>query len=235
MKTLLPFVVVLLIVGCTSPKAPDPSQKTSAAGGTTAAPDGSTSTPTTPPDVLDTPPTGDPTTIAVLPTSVGVRSFDEVNSTMAALTGITGNTTITNRYNGLKSKLPVDNDIKSFSFSTQNAIAVLAAEYCNALVNNGMYATQLQQTIGTFNTNTLPLTAFAAANDANTMVLAQNMLTRFWGSNYSTLPNGPATQATIVTLIKDLIANEPNTATTTRRALVGACASVLASSPVSSL
>ncbi len=233
MKTALPLLAVLLIVGCTSAKAPDPTQKTSAAGGTTAAPGGSTSTPTTPPDVLDTPPTGDPTTIAVLPTSVGVRSFDEVNSTMAALTGITGNTTVTNRYNGLKSKLPVDNDIKSFSFSTQNAIAVLAAEYCNALVNNTMYATQLQQTIGTFNTNTLPLTAFA--NDATTMALAQNMLTRFWGANYSTLPNGPTTQATIVTLIKDLIAAEPNTATTTRRALVGACTSVLASSPVSSL
>lgn len=232
MKTALPLLTVLLFVGCNSAKAPDPSLKTSAAGGTTAAPGGSTSTTTTPPDVLDTPPTGDPTTIAVLPTSVGVRSFDEVNSTMAVLTGITGNATITNRYNGLKSKLPVDNDIKSFSFSTQNAIAVLAAEYCNALVNNTMYATQLQQTIGTFNTNTLPATAFG--NGVGNMI-AQNMLNRFWGSNYSTLPNGATTQATIVTLLNDLIAGEPNTATTTRRALVGACASVLASSPVSSL
>jgi hypothetical protein len=228
MKTIYPLLLVILFTGCNSAKAPDPSQKTSAA----AAGSSGTGSSSTPPNVLDTPPTGDPTTIAAIPTTMGVRSFEEIHYSMATVTGISGNTTIINRYNGLKSKLPVDNDIKSFSFSKQNAIAVLAAEYCNALVNNTMYATQLQQAIGNFNTNTLPATAFG--NGVGNMI-AQNLLNRFWGTNYSNLPNAATTQASIVTLLNDLIAGEPNTSTTTRRAIVGACTSVLASSPVSSL
>lgn len=229
MKHSLLILSIFVLASCNSAKAPDPSKSTSVQPGTTQQ---SSPPNTTPPDVLDTPPTGDPTTVAALPTTLGIRSFEEVHFTMRALTGISGNTTINNRYNNLKSKLPVDNDIKSFSFSTQNAIAVLAAEYCNALVNNTAYATQLQQAIGNFNTNTLPATAFG--NGAGNMI-AQNLMLKFWGANYSTLPNAANTQATIVTLLNDLIMGEPNTATTTRRAIVGACTSVLASSPVSSL
>ncbi len=231
MKYFLLIISAFSFVACNSAKAPDPKASTSAQSGTTQ-PGGSTTTTQPPPDVLDTPPTGDPTTVAALPTTLGIRSFEEVHFTMRALTGISGNTTINNRYNNLKSKLPVDNDIKSFSFSTQNAIAVLAAEYCNALVNNTAYATQLQQAIGNFNTNTLPATAF---QNGVGNAIAQNLLLKFWGANYSTLPNAANTQATIVTLLNDLIMGEPNTATTTRRALVGACTSVLSSSPVSSL
>lgn len=229
MKYFLLLISAFIFVACNSAKAPDPKKSTSAQPAT-AQPSEPTTQP--PPDVLDTPPTGDPTTVAALPTTLGIRSFEEVHFTMRALTGISGNTTINNRYNNLKSKLPVDNDIKSFSFSSQNAIAVLAAEYCNALVNNTAYATQLQQAIGNFNTNTLPATAFQNGV-GNT--IAQNLLVKFWGANYSTLPNAATTQATIVTLLNDLIMGEPNTATTTRRALVGACTSVLSSSPVSSL
>jgi hypothetical protein len=220
--------VVIFAWGCNSPKMDMEKKQSQALAPNSGAAPVNTSTP---PEVLDSPPTGDPTSVAALPTTLGVRSFDEVDKTMAALTGISGNATITNRFNALKPKLPVDNDIKSFSFSTQNAISVLAAEYCTTLINNNTYAMQRQAVIGNFDTvNSLPSVLMANAN-----MISQNLLVKFWGTEYSTLPNSTASQSNVVTLMNDLIAGEPANSTTTRKAIIGACAAVLASSPVSSL
>jgi hypothetical protein len=175
---------------------------------------------------------GDPESVAVIPTTLGTRNFEQVNGTMSAVTGIEGNTTVTSRYNTLKSQLPSDNDIKSFNFSGQIGITVLAAEYCNALVNNAAYATQRAAALGTIDLNATPTVAL---NTAGRAAVAQALITKFWGTGLNSMPNLTNAQNSIVTLIGELVAGETNNAATTKKVVVGACTSVLASSPVTLL
>jgi hypothetical protein len=182
--------------------------------------------------VLDVPLSGDPTTLAAQTTSVGIRGFDEINVTMSVLTGISGNATINNRFETLKAKLPVDNDIKTYSFSIQNAVYTLAAEYCNTLVNTATYAPERELAIGVFNTAAIPTVAFAGNARTN---VANNLLVRFWGTNYLAEPIFESSKTQLVTLMIELNAGEPDTAVTTRKVLVGACTSALSSMPVTML
>lgn len=177
---------------------------------------------------------GDPETIAAIPTSLGVRNFEQVNATMSQLTGIVGNTQITNKYNSLKSMLPSDNDIKSFSFSGQSAVAELAAEYCTVLMTNpgNAYTTQRTEAVGTLNFAALPAAAYTTTGRAD---VASKLLTKFWGTGFVNLPNGATAQAAVSTLINDLVTGEAATTTTTRNVAIGACTSVLASAPVTTI
>jgi hypothetical protein len=175
---------------------------------------------------------GDPTTIAAYATAVGTRNFDQINATMESVTGVMGNATIKSRFTSLKGQLPSDNDVKSFSFSSQGAVTVLAAEYCTALVTNsgGKYATQLAAAIGNFNITAVPTVAFT---NTTSPALAQSLILKFWGNNYATSTNAALAQSDVVTLMAGLVSGQANTATTTRNAVIGACTSVLASAPVS--
>lgn len=220
---------MLVLASCSPKKAMD--EKKSSATTTTSAPPPPTTQSGTGDPALETG-VGDPTTIAVVPTTAGARNFDQINSSMESVTGIVGNRNVISRFNNLKAQLPSDNDIKSFSFNAQSAITVLAAEYCNALIvnTNGMYATQLAAAIGNFNLTNPPTTAFAGTAPAT---LAQMLIVKFWGSSYATNANAMAAQAAVVKLIADLPTGQTNNATTTRNTVIGACTSVLASAPMS--
>jgi hypothetical protein len=215
-KSLSLFLSLLILASCQAKKG------------------GGTSTPSEAPSASSTPagPTGDPTTIAALPTALGVRNFDQVNASMESVTGVMGNGNVIARFNLLKAQLPSTNDIKAFSFSGQGAVTVLAAEYCTALVTNtnNMYATQLAAAIGTFNMAAIPTVAFTTATSA---ALAQSLIIKFWGSGYASNANAMAAQQTVEQLITGLITGQANTTTTTRNAVIGACTSVLASAPTS--
>ena len=66
---------------------------------------------------------------------IGVRTFDEINATMAAVTGVDPETpAIDTTYQSLRQSLPAVEDIQAFLSSHQVAIAQLAIEYCNALI-----------------------------------------------------------------------------------------------------
>jgi hypothetical protein len=174
---------------------------------------------------------GDPDTVAIVPTTAGVRNFEQVNATMMAVTGVEGNSAVISRFNTLKSQLPTDNDIKAFSFSNQIAVTVLAAEYCNALVTNtnNVYTTQRTAAVGAINFGANPSVALNAAGKAD---VAQKLLAKFWGAGLAASPNAATTQASIVTLLGDLVAGETDNTTTTRKAVTGACTAVLSSSPI---
>lgn len=69
---------------------------------------------------------------------VGIKNYEQINMTMAELTGVSpADTNVTRVYNEVEMQLPTDNSIKTFSSSHQVAITKLAAEYCNVLVDNG--------------------------------------------------------------------------------------------------
>ena len=73
---------------------------------------------------------------------VGLRTFDEIDATYAAVTGVDRTTyqspagvfPVNDTYQELRQSLPAVEDINTFVSSHQVAIAQLAIEYCNALV-----------------------------------------------------------------------------------------------------
>jgi hypothetical protein len=67
----------------------------------------------------------------------GVRTFDEINATMAAVTTVDPEQTdVDMTYQGLRQSLPTIESPEAFLASHQVAIAQLAIEYCNALVDD---------------------------------------------------------------------------------------------------
>jgi hypothetical protein len=78
-------------------------------------------------------------TPADLPQSprIGVRTFDEINATMAAVTTVDPEEpNVDAVYQGLRQSLPTIESPAAFLASHQVAIAQLAIEYCNALVED---------------------------------------------------------------------------------------------------
>lgn len=72
------------------------------------------------------------------PSDIGVRTFDEINATMAALTGVSpNNTKVKGTYTNIRQSLPAISDIQGFLSSHQTSIAQLGVQYCAALIDDG--------------------------------------------------------------------------------------------------
>jgi hypothetical protein len=81
--------------------------------------------------------------------TIGVRTFDEINATMAAITGVSAlNGSVGNTFDTVRQSLPAVEQIEAVLASHQVAIAQLAIEYCNALIadtnlRNNMFGSSL--------------------------------------------------------------------------------------------
>jgi hypothetical protein len=64
---------------------------------------------------------------------IGLRTFDEINAGMSALTGVP-RTRVSETYNRIRQQLPSKEELGGFVTSHQVGVAQLAIEYCNALV-----------------------------------------------------------------------------------------------------
>jgi len=98
---------------------------------------------------------------------IGIRTFDEINATFSATTGIdwTSFTNVDMTYQELRRSLPAVEDINTFLSSHQVAVAQLAIAYCDALVNmDGNPNPARGQMFPGFNFDAAPGTAFAAGN-----------------------------------------------------------------------
>ncbi len=68
---------------------------------------------------------------------IGVRVFDEINATMARVTGVsTQQADVKQTYTTLRQQLPTVESIEGFLSAHQVGVAQLAIEYCNALVES---------------------------------------------------------------------------------------------------
>ncbi len=71
---------------------------------------------------------------------IGLRTFEEINASMAAITGVDmnapGNESVKSTYLTVKQQLPTLEDIAGFLPAHQMAIAQLAIQYCNGLVED---------------------------------------------------------------------------------------------------
>jgi mono/diheme cytochrome c family protein len=90
----------------------------------------------TPVEPAPTPPAPsvDPTDI---PADVGLRTFEEINATLSAMTSVpTTRTDVSATYELVKQAMPIRESIEGFVASMQTGVAQLSIEYCNALVED---------------------------------------------------------------------------------------------------
>jgi hypothetical protein len=93
---------------------------------------------------------------------IGVRTFDEINATMAAVTTVDpGQVDVDMTFQSLRQSLPTIENPEAFLASHQVAIAQLAIEYCDALVDDPALSAAY---FPGFNFGQAPATAFAGAN-----------------------------------------------------------------------
>lgn len=72
-----------------------------------------------------------------LPSDIGVRTFDEINATFAAITGVSpNNTRVKNTFTNVRQSLPAVTDIQAFLSSHQTSIAQLGVQYCAVLIDD---------------------------------------------------------------------------------------------------
>ncbi|MEO1201844.1 MAG: LamG domain-containing protein [Pseudomonadota bacterium] len=106
---------------------------------------------------------------------IGLKTFDEINATYAAVTGVDPNTTeVDMTYQELRQSLPAVEDVNTFLSSHQVAIAQLAIEYCNALIDgpgSGAYFPGLN-----FDGNAATELALGAPRDRLVRPLIQNIV-----------------------------------------------------------
>lgn len=161
---------------------------------------------------------------------VGVRTFDEINMTMASVTGVDPeDNAVDVTFQNLRQSMPAIESPAAFLSSHQVAIAQLAIEYCNALIEDRGSISSTAYFPG-FDFNALPATAFAN-RDAFITPLVDNVM----GFAIQTQPDFSAVRdelgfaAASAGYPGDLIDRLIAGGTDTRSIAKGTCAAVLGS------
>lgn len=100
---------------------------------------------------------------------VGVRTFDEINATYAAITGVDPTTpAVDMTFQELRQSLPAVEDVNTLLSSHQIAIAQLAIQYCDAAIGTNASPNPDAGTYWpAFDFNLAAATAFSVANRSN--------------------------------------------------------------------
>jgi mono/diheme cytochrome c family protein len=141
---------------------------------------------------------------------IGVKIFDDLNASMATVTGVSPTTaSVANTFNTVKQALPTAEAIEGFSSSQQAGITQLAVAYCNALANN----TTLRGTVFPQFTNwsASPATAFANSTERDKVIVP--LYNRAVGLNLQSQPTLATVSGELNNLIDRLMAGSANTTT----------------------
>jgi mono/diheme cytochrome c family protein len=133
---------------------------------------------------------------------IGLRSFDEVDATMSAMTGVARNQAdVANVYDMVRQQLPVVENIDGFLAAHQMAISQLAIEYCNALLEDQGQISRANYFSG-FNFSATADNAFNSATQRDLIIvpLTQHIM----NSGVSTQPDPVDVAAEIDSLIQIL-------------------------------
>jgi hypothetical protein len=94
---------------------------------------------------------------------IGVRNFQEINATMATITGVSsGQVDVRTVYQTVMQQLPTVENIEGFLSAHQMAISQLAIEYCSVLVDNNGTITREDYFPGFFSSGLPPESAGTA-------------------------------------------------------------------------
>jgi len=146
--------------------------------------------PLSPPPPADSDPVSD----------IGVKTFDEINATMAAITGVSPNQpAVKATYALVRQQLPAVVDLNAVLASHQVGIAQLAIEYCNALVEDEALRTDLW---GGFNFGAPASTAFDTGPERDQIFVP--LLTRAMNTGLASQPDEAAVRMELDNLTADL-------------------------------
>ena len=155
---------------------------------------------------------------------VTVRSFEQINATMSAITTVNRNTTRINQndvfdgtgtandgtYTKVIQALPSTTDPSTFVTANQMAVTQLAIEYCNSLVDNVDNPNPAPRTTYfpglTFNGATSPNLAFVTQAERDLVI--DPLLTRVFNvsvTELTTMPTAAEVRGHLNTLINDLV------------------------------
>ncbi|VAW84899.1 FIG00702062: hypothetical protein [hydrothermal vent metagenome] len=140
------------------------------------------------------PPDADPVS------DIGLRTFEEISNSMSIITGVsTTESNVATTYESIKQQLPTVENIDGFLSSHQVAIAQMAIEYCNALVES----TSLRATFFPgFDFSANAATAFDTQGERD--LVTNPLLAKGLGINLSTQPGDAAVKTELENLIAGL-------------------------------
>jgi hypothetical protein len=178
-----------------------------------------------------------PTPVAPAPvdlpasSDIGVRVFNEVNTTMAKLSTVPAtNPSVNTTYLSVQTGLPTVYNIQSVSSGAQIASAQLAMQYCQALVNDPVLGPAFFP--GMTFTST-PNAAFATTADMDLVV--QPLINNLMGGNLASQPPATAVSSELYNLISNLATCGGGACPTGRTATISmaACTAILSSATTS--
>jgi hypothetical protein len=176
--------------------------------------------------------TGTPTDLPPVP-DIGLRTFDEINATMAAVTGVsTEQAAVKATYVTIRQQLPGVESIEGFLSAHQMAIAQLAIEYCNALLDDQGQITRSAY-FPAFDFSRSADDAFDTAVQRDAVIVP--LLAHIMGTGLTTQPDPVAVTGELDNLIAVLTGcaggSAPTCATTgrTREIVKATCAATLGS------
>ena len=130
---------------------------------------------------------------------VGLRVFDELNATMAELTGVSPqDPAVAATFATIRQSLPTIETIDTFVSAHPVAVAQLSIQYCNALVED---STARAQYFPGFDFGAAPATAFGAAGRA---IVLDSLIGRMLRVNVATEPDAAGVRSDLDNLITRL-------------------------------
>jgi hypothetical protein len=135
---------------------------------------------------------------------IGLRNFDEINATMAALTDVPRNQVdVMNVFSLVRQQLPSVENIEGFLSAHQMAISQLAIEYCNALLENNGRTSRANYFPG-FDFSTSADNAFNSATQRDLVIVP--LTQRIMNTGLATQPD-PADVATELDKLIQILTN----------------------------
>jgi mono/diheme cytochrome c family protein len=163
---------------------------------------------------------------------VGLRTFDELNATLSNITGIpVTNTRVAATYDTVKQGLPSIEKFGTFGAAQQTALAQLAIQYCNQMVDTpaariafyGAALNPLATASATFGTSGAP-------NNMNRDLVIDALLQKGINTGVHTNPDDTVISAEIDNLINKLVSGPTGGAASgTGTVMKAACGAVLGS------
>ncbi|WP_417538460.1 LamG-like jellyroll fold domain-containing protein [Marinobacter sp.] len=165
-------------------------------------------------------------TILERPSDIGMKTFDEINESMARMTDIPSTTpAVADTFKTVKQQLPTVENIKGFLSSHQMAITQVAIQYCDVLVSD---VQRRQDFFPGFDFSAPAATAFEHGGES---LITGPLLARFVGDNLGSQPSAATIQTEVGGLIDQLALCGGDTcpADRTETIVKASCAAVLAS------
>jgi mono/diheme cytochrome c family protein len=140
--------------------------------------------------------------------TIGIKTFDEINESLAALTDIPV-TDASDAFGALRLQLPSNDNINTFAAAQQMAVVQLAVNYCSQLVSRESNSGTNTNYFGSFDFSAQPNTAFGS--EAARSNLITPMLDRLLSSAGTDDQPAPAVAGDLLDdLVEELVANCDN-------------------------